>query len=551
MNEQGVVYDVRVHRAGAQLASAAAVGATTLYVEDAADFDPNGGQLVITTGDTTGSTVNSYSYSAIDLDLDTITLSAAGPVVAAADAGDSVDVWPLVVEKQASVVLLGTEEAVTAKVNHALSDLLPEGIREGDTREFVTLQLVGGTWMLTDVIGKEPSIQAPGYTEGQSGWLLDPSSTQFENANVIGTIGAGVVTADTIQLGDQDLQGDILSPLAGGVVAFANVATGVGTAAVTTTETIMFEFNAGKLQASHVYYILCHGHLQGSQLNDAFDLQLRYTNTGSSPTLTSGVIDGSTTRVNYGGTISSTAFALHGIYYLPNAADPDPLRLALTLQRATTSGGGGNIYMTSADRSLQFWVFDMGARDQLPGSIAQISKTTGTADAAPTASYTKSWTCLNSKSFDEDNHLRAGDETGWDMYQGYYSTTHGNTKSIGLFDDANIRSTLSGATVTKVTLTIRVKHSYLAAGLKVRVRSHNYSTMPSTYAAGPNIMSKDNVTEGSTVTLQLPTSFGTDLKNGVTRGIGFGAPANDNSYYGYMYGSGSDTPPKLTITYTK
>jgi hypothetical protein len=547
--DQGFIHSVTSTPHGSRLVTAEAAGSTVLNVNDAGDFAEDGGTLVVSTpdtGDLTKVNETEYDYSTVDYDADTVTLTSG--LVVAAEEGDWVKVVPQGLSKVATVVIADRDEAVLAAVPVSLTRVVPDGVRTEGEHEPVVIALRDYEWTITDLPGRAAALRSVDYSAGTTGWGLDDDGAQFENANVTGSLGVTDVTTESLRLGDRDLETDVLGPLAGGVVAFANVATGTGTASIAATETAMFEFNAGDLLDGHVYYIVVHGHMPASTAGDAFDFRLRWTGDNTAPALTSGIIDGSLTRVNVP-TVTSTHFAIHGIFYLPAAPSyPSPLRLLLTQQRVAGTGTG-SIYMVSADRSLQFWVFDMGLREELPGSVIQRSGGAGT--GTPTATYTKSWNSTDTMSYDFDGQIRA--DMTYDLFQGYGgSSEHGNTRSMAMFDDAAIRAALAGATITKVTCTFRVKYAPYGP-LDVRINQHNSAgpISPDLYTGGPVIANRDNGAVGSTYTVTLPVSFGNALKAGTARGFGFSAPTTERRYHGAMYGSVATVKPKLTITYTK
>lgn len=147
---QGLIQSVHIVTAGSYLAADAALSATSLVVESILDFSTGGGQLALN-----GVT---YVYTAADYDTETLTLSTGltGPALTA----DRVDVFPLAVEKIASVSTAGPGDAVSARIPHALVDRIPEGIRAPGEEESVQYSLENGEFIITDVIGREPVIAA-------------------------------------------------------------------------------------------------------------------------------------------------------------------------------------------------------------------------------------------------------------------------------------------------------------------------------------------------------------------------------------------------------
>ena len=527
--------------------AAVPAGATSLPVGDAADFDEAGGTILVTSLNDLGQLEGvEYQYETADVDNDLLTL--ASPLLYAAADADRVDVWPPAPEKQAVVVIEGTGEAVSALVPHDLLDLVGDGIRAPDEQEAVGVGLVGDQWMLTEVAGQGSVLSSPNYVEGESGWLLDADTYQIPDANVLGELGADVVSANTLTVGEVDLA-DLLAALPRGVIAYGAVGAGQSTAQVT-AETIAFTWTFGPVDPDRQYRVTYRGHWTTAlTANSTYKIRVRRTSDGTTPTTSSPVVDHSITEWSTPNGTQHLPFE-HTFLWSPGTAG-DVEKFAVTIARAAGTGYA-QVYCDDANYGFQIWVEDLGLAATNLG-LAQKSKTSADPPDPDTGNtYTKTWTANASASYDADNGKRLGEANTPNCYQGFYSSLHGNTKSIVCFNDSDIRAKLAGATVTKVKLTFRVRHAYYNAGLDVRIRNHNYTNPPTTFSgAGMSLIySRNDSKEGGTYTVTLPASFGTDLKNGNARGIGFYGPSTDKRYYGYMYGPGSGSAPRLTITYT-
>lgn len=179
---QGRVTNVSDDDLGSSLDGDHAVGATTLKVNNAADFDEDGGTLVIND--------QQIVYTSCDDDTDTITLSEG--LAAAADDGDTVSVWDtlrevIAVDKTAAVDV-GPDYAddIAAVVALHLVDHLEEGPR-GDDGESVILELdeEDDEWKVVEILG----LGGPGA-----------SGTQFEADDV------HVLTAGDVNVGSAVFQ---------------------------------------------------------------------------------------------------------------------------------------------------------------------------------------------------------------------------------------------------------------------------------------------------------------------------------------------------------
>lgn len=165
MTTDGTVVEVTGVPLGDELAAAALVAATSITVDDAADFDENGGTLVIN-----GQVI---VYTACDDETGIITL--AEGLDAAAAVGDRVELWDVTqagvfAEWVARVELaeaIDNDDVVEATVAHTLVPYLPEGIRNPGEGEDVTLELDGYEWKLVGIDARNPVLD---------GTFLDPAS---------------------------------------------------------------------------------------------------------------------------------------------------------------------------------------------------------------------------------------------------------------------------------------------------------------------------------------------------------------------------------------
>lgn len=142
----GKVLSVDTRPLGENLVNDAGVGATTLSVIDASPFVGSASGVVVIDG-------AAYQVAAVDVDLDTITLTT--PLTTPAPADSLVEVFPSTPEKYATVDLGSEEgEAVLALVPHALVELLPDGVRDTMDQETVVLDPSGVELTVSDVLGK-------------------------------------------------------------------------------------------------------------------------------------------------------------------------------------------------------------------------------------------------------------------------------------------------------------------------------------------------------------------------------------------------------------
>lgn len=164
--------------------------------------------------------------------------------------------------------------------------------------------------------------------------------------------------------------------------------------------------------------------------------------------------------------------------------------------------------------------------------------------------YTKKWYATWSRSYEGDDSTRFDDSAY--MYQGQFSGSPGNQKSLAGFDYKNIQATLAGAEILEAHITVKNAHARWNKGLYAFVGTHNYTSKPGTWN-GSNVRERRWrvwVTEGGTVTVNAGTTFGNELKSGSSRGIGIG-PESDSDNYGYFYGATQSARPYITVKYRK
>lgn len=583
----GRVLAVNTSIAGDELVADTLAGATSLTVDDTVDFSDTGGYLTIND--------ETLPYESVDDDTGVITLAfrtttdettgvtttTRASISADAFAGDRVEIFDSQAgtpaqEVVAMVALEGSDfndDAIEAIVDHALVPLLPEGIRDEGVvdeaqvalgaastalaGETVVLVWRGSQAFVTDVL-----TQAATLSSTEAGWSLDDTGASFENVDIAGEVGADIITANSLTLGGQDFSTEVFDALPKGGVYYANIANG-HTADIGATNLALFTFNLGVLPTNRRYLVLASFHVAATTDGDNFDFRFNYDRNGvvlGSTVGGSDTMDGSLTRwVAPGGGYADAGAHMQGYFETSDSwgAIQNGLPVHMQLQGVRAAGTGtAYLYLTDLNRSLQVQVIDIGST--LVGysnSWSQKSKATGTADAAPKSTYTKTWTAGWGQSYDGDNGKRTGDTSG-DLYQGYYSGTHGNTKSAWGFTDAaaGIRTALSGATISKITMTFRVKHSYNNSGTTFYIKTHNSTATgePSTMPGGlATVYTKTSGTSGTTYTVTLPNSVATSLQNGTIRGFALSTGSTSHDYYGYWYGVGSGSAPKITITYSK
>lgn len=199
--------------------------------------------------------------------------------------------------------------------------------------------------------------------------------------------------------------------------------------------------------------------------------------------------------------------------------------------------------------SSRAWVEDVGP--YVVPSAFDPSSGGGGSDGGetPVTTYTKTYSSTWSRSYNGSGSLLHSND---DIYQGQYSGTNGNQRSLIGFNYSTIQSDLNGATIKKVELTMKNIHFYNNSGGTAVLGTHNYTSAPSTWSDGSVNQSRTTYSwaKGATKTVDLGVSYGNDLKSGSAKGIALG-PGDSTSltYYGYF--DGTVGSPKLKITYEK
>lgn len=184
----------------------------------------------------------------------------------------------------------------------------------------------------------------------------------------------------------------------------------------------------------------------------------------------------------------------------------------------------------------------LGSGSSLPSTSATKSVTVKTLQTA-----TKTLNAQWSASYQQDGDKRSGIA---ECYQGYYSSTNGNQRSLVGFNALGLPA---GSTVTKVELYVYAAHWGDSGGGTGIFGVHGYTSEPGSYTTGGI---QDDVrqawsskTGGKWIT--LPSSRNAGFASGAYRGciMGPGPTTNTLAYYGYFNGDGQSNQPQLRVTY--
>lgn len=245
-----------------------------------------------------------------------------------------------------------------------------------------------------------------------------------------------------------------------------------------------------------------------------------------------------------GRSTSSTDMAVSGLHAFNNTSPLGDMHLGFYV---TSSVAG---VRSEGEAYNRVWLKDIGPIPSYDNFVPEASGGGG-GGSTPVQTYTKTYTSTWTRSYQGDGSLRI---SNGDIYQGYYSSTNGNQRSLIGFDDDQIRSDLSGATITKVEVRLDNTHFYNNSGGTAVLGTHDYGSAPSSWSGSRVNESRQNFSwaKGALKWVTVSNSFGTDLKSGAATGIALG-PGDSTSltYYGYFVGQNGTYKPQVRITYTK
>lgn len=159
---------------------------------------------------------------------------------------------------------------------------------------------------------------------------------------------------------------------------------------------------------------------------------------------------------------------------------------------------------------------------------------------------------------DKTSFAKRRNTSGW-MYQGRskvetkFSDDRGRQRSMIGFNDSSIRWRLKDSKIEKVEVYIRSKHSWYTSGIEAVIGYHNSGTdKPSSFSQTVHGAKVERFTardQGRWIT--LPKEFGELLRDNKAKGLTLFSDTDTLRKYGYFYGVGTGSEPKLRITYKK
>lgn len=160
---EGTIVSVAEQPAATELTIGVAAGADTVVVLDPDELDLEGGTVRLTDDEDT----EVVAYLSVDEETGEVALG--DSLNAAYDAGATVAMEPVSLERFAYVLGLEQDEEVEARVPHALYDRLETGIRDPELEpETLRIALEDDEYVVVDVLDREPSVD---------GSFIDPETT--------------------------------------------------------------------------------------------------------------------------------------------------------------------------------------------------------------------------------------------------------------------------------------------------------------------------------------------------------------------------------------
>ena len=157
-------------------------------------------------------------------------------------------------------------------------------------------------------------------------------------------------------------------------------------------------------------------------------------------------------------------------------------------------------------------------------------------------SKTLTYGCTGSASYQSDGDKRSDTD---DCYQGYYSSTNGNQKSLALM--ASTSGDWSGYTITKVEARVTSPHWWSAAGGTLVLGSSSSTSLPASWPSATTDRTRKSMERGETLWVDI-SDWGAVFVTGSARCLAFGpGPSTATTYYGYIQGEGTDEP-QLRVT---
>lgn len=430
-----------------------------------------------------------------------------------------------------------------------------QGIRAYDQVNTKTLD-IGAARGTIDLQG---SVSSLNYLEGADGWRIDGGgSAQFANINVLNTIGADNGSFNTgLMLGGVDVATEDFYKIKAPCVRVAREsALSLNSADNVAGTVIPWDVEYYQRNTPVPMHDTSGVSIPQSRLVAPVDGIYQFTLTaserwtGGSPTDSSYwyKVNKNANGSWSGGTLVAQSFdhSTGSFFGYSSICTEVAMTAGDYLEVFTSVNFNGSA--GTASRQLNVGVGESGA------SLRYVASLEGSGTGGTNVS-TITFDAIGCQSYDGSGAKRGVDDINR-AYQGYFSGTYGNQKSVLMFNDAAIASALSGKTVSACKLRYHVLHSYYST-MDVYVGTHNATSVPTTWpptGAQTGRFVFANQAQGATYIQSLGVATGQEFQAGTTKGITIGpGPGNVFNAYGYLSGYVPSFPsyiPQLQFTYT-
>jgi hypothetical protein len=370
--------------------------------------------------------------------------------------------------------------------------------------------------------------------------IVDPANPQAALASIADN---GVITAQSFLVaGSISYQGDelaqVFDALPRGLMTWGYRETGDYTTGMTGIMELEVAGQPGRMYRISHSACFVEPATPGTNPTTQGEMRLHYTLDGSRPTTSSAVLTttGRSAPGDYGGLMAN--FGQVGV-------EAAAVRIRVLLTYQSHFGLSSRFITGGYSNGLLFWIEDVGTWE-MPGGVSSAGAGTG---ATASATYRREWQATWARSWTnggQDVRFSNGE-----LVQGYFNDgTSGDQVSAFGFDDADIRASLAGATITSAELYLYAHHWYWNTGGYVRVRTHN-SAETDTYPAVSGTIDSEQFGKPQGKWFSLPGSVGDGFRNGTIRGFALDARdvARDLLNYGRLDGVGWASPPRIRLTY--
>lgn len=196
MSESGIIQAIYDETLGSVLTSDVSATDTTINVASVAYFAPNGGEVLLDTGD------DSEVWAYDSLDELGLTLTGSAPISGSYDADDTlVSVYPEATQRIAEVKLDGQQDTVRARIPYSMFDKLTQGFLAENAGETLRVLVeLAAEYVVTDILGTVPDVAVNNLTVADDLTVNGELTVTSPNGSVVLEQGVSV----TLEAGQGD-----------------------------------------------------------------------------------------------------------------------------------------------------------------------------------------------------------------------------------------------------------------------------------------------------------------------------------------------------------